>query len=106
MSLALAMKTASVPSPSQRSGRRRPRVLTICQARTSKPAASNSSCDCPSTRRFTAGISSGRRPAAYAKALTSGSAESAPSCRDDALKACASSKARTSTSPVERRSEV
>ena len=51
MSLALAMKTPSVPAPSQRSGRRRPRVLTICQARTSNPAASKSSCDWPRTMR-------------------------------------------------------
>ena len=55
---------------------------------------------------MTRGISSGSRPAAYAKALTSGSADSAPSCRLEALKACASSNARTSTSPLERSSEV
>ncbi len=41
MSDAEATKTARVSSPSQRSGRRRPRVRTVCQVSTGRPAFSN-----------------------------------------------------------------
>ncbi len=105
MSLTLAMKTASVPAPSYRSGRRRPRVVTRVQRRTSYPACSNSSCDWPRTMRETAGISAGKRPAAYANAATSGVGDSAPSWSAEPLYECASSNARTRTSPVDRRSD-
>ena len=51
------------------------------------------------------GMHDGSRAAAYANAATSGSGSRAPECRLDSLYACASSKARTRTSPLLRNSE-
>ncbi|MBL0197432.1 MAG: hypothetical protein IPQ09_25020 [Myxococcales bacterium] len=105
MSLTLAMNTARREPSSQRMGRRRPRVLTICQVRTSNPAASKSSCDCPSTIWRTRGKHVGRRPAAYPNADRSTLAESASRWSADLENAWASSSARMRTSPVDRSKE-
>jgi hypothetical protein len=63
MSLALAMKHASVEPPSHRSGRRRPRVRTTSHFSIASPAARNCAGLCPSTMRRTFGMQSGKRPA-------------------------------------------
>jgi hypothetical protein len=51
------------------------------------------------------GMQSGNRAALYANAARSGFASSAPRCRLDREYRCASSKARTRTSPLDRRRE-
>ena len=65
MSLALAMNTASVPSPSQRSGRRRPRVLTMLPGAHVEARRLEELVRLPEHDELDAsGISSGRRAAA------------------------------------------
>ena len=63
MSDAEATNTASVASPSQRRGRRRPRVRTVCQRSSANPAWANCAMLWPRTMRRMRGMQSGRRAA-------------------------------------------
>ncbi len=63
MSDADATNIARVWAPSQRSGRRRPRVLTVSHSPTGRPFFSNCPRLWPSTTRLTLNICSGRRAA-------------------------------------------
>ena len=106
MSDADAMNTASVSPPSQRSGRRRPRVRTTCQ-RSTGVAGVRRTARCAGRARCggSAACSRAGAPREYANAARSGSASSAPRCRLEREYRCASSNARTRTSPLDRSSE-